>query len=119
MTAEAGGQCVGTCVRRSGYLGYACHHQPLPATQDFAFHVLRNCFVVLMVARDENASFTIFSCLNGRGMDLTVVDKLKAELLQVRAGRGRLVRVGVPDVHVLRPCGLRDLVGWLGMRTRA
>eukprot|EP00198_Chlamydomonas_reinhardtii_P001898 XP_001691234.1 predicted protein [Chlamydomonas reinhardtii] len=50
--------------------------------QDFAFHVLRNCFVVLMVARDENASFTIFSCLNGRGMDLTVVDKLKAELLQ-------------------------------------
>ncbi|KAG2436156.1 hypothetical protein HYH02_011660 [Chlamydomonas schloesseri] len=50
--------------------------------QDFAFHVLRNCFVVLMVARDEGASFTIFSCLNGRGMDLTVVDKLKAELLQ-------------------------------------
>jgi hypothetical protein len=54
--------------------------------QEFAFYVLRNCFVVLMVARDEGASFTIFSCLNGRGMDLTVVDKLKAELLQVRGG---------------------------------
>ncbi|GFR49037.1 hypothetical protein Agub_g11061, partial [Astrephomene gubernaculifera] len=48
--------------------------------QDFAFHVLRNCFVVLMVARDESASFRIFSTLNGRGMDLSVVDKLKADL---------------------------------------
>ncbi|KXZ54535.1 hypothetical protein GPECTOR_4g600 [Gonium pectorale] len=49
--------------------------------QDFTFHVLRNCFVVLMVARDEGASFRIFSSLNGRGMDLSVVDKLKADLL--------------------------------------
>ncbi|EFJ52238.1 hypothetical protein VOLCADRAFT_103240 [Volvox carteri f. nagariensis] len=49
--------------------------------QDFAFHVLRNCFVVMMVARDEGASFRIFSTLNGRGMDLSVVDKLKADLL--------------------------------------
>ncbi|GIL83097.1 hypothetical protein Vretimale_11387 [Volvox reticuliferus] len=50
-------------------------------TQDFAFHVLRNCFVVMMVARDEGASFRIFSTLNGRGMDLSAVDKLKADLL--------------------------------------
>lgn len=50
--------------------------------QDFTFHVLRNCHVVLMVARDEGASFRIFSSLNGRGMDLTEVDKLKADLLQ-------------------------------------
>ncbi|GLC33427.1 hypothetical protein PLESTM_000070100 [Pleodorina starrii] len=49
--------------------------------QDFAFHVLRNCFVVVMVARDEGASFRIFSTLNGRGMDLSMVDKLKADLL--------------------------------------
>ncbi|GLI60007.1 hypothetical protein VaNZ11_002069 [Volvox africanus] len=49
--------------------------------QDFAFHVLRNCFVVMMVARDEGASFRIFSTLNGRGMDLSAVDKLKADLL--------------------------------------
>lgn len=34
-----------------------------------------------MVARDEGASFRIFSTLNGRGMDLSVVDKLKADLL--------------------------------------
>lgn len=53
------------------------------AVQDFTFHVLRNCHVVLMVARDEGASFRIFSSLNGRGMDLTEVDKLKADLLQV------------------------------------
>jgi hypothetical protein len=46
-------------------------------------HVLRNCMVVLMTARDEGTSFKIFSTLNGRGVDLAVVDKLKPELLQV------------------------------------
>jgi len=51
--------------------------------QDFMFHILRNCFVVVMTARDEAASFRIFSTLNSRGMDLSVVDKLKADLLQV------------------------------------
>jgi hypothetical protein len=48
-------------------------------------HVLRNCMVVLMTARDEGTSFKIFSTLNGRGVDLAVVDKLKPELLQVTA----------------------------------
>jgi hypothetical protein len=48
-------------------------------------HVLRNCMVVLMTARDEGTSFKIFSTLNGRGVDLAVVDKLKPELLQVGA----------------------------------
>jgi hypothetical protein len=52
--------------------------------QDFLFHTLRNCHVVLMAARDEAASFRIFSTLNGRGMDLSMVDKLKADLLEVR-----------------------------------
>ncbi len=66
-------------------------------TQDFTFHVLRNCHVVLMVARDEGASFRIFSSLNGRGMDLTEVDKLKADLLQV--GRGESVCISI-DTHV-------------------
>uniref|UniRef100_A0A383VA23 GmrSD restriction endonucleases N-terminal domain-containing protein n=1 Tax=Tetradesmus obliquus TaxID=3088 RepID=A0A383VA23_TETOB len=50
--------------------------------QDFMHHVLRNCMVVLMIARDEGTSFKIFSTLNGRGVDLAVVDKLKPELLQ-------------------------------------
>jgi hypothetical protein len=54
--------------------------------QDFLFHTLRNCHVVLMAARDEAASFRIFSTLNGRGMDLSMVDKLKADLLEVRGG---------------------------------
>ncbi|KAG1657802.1 hypothetical protein FOA52_006578, partial [Chlamydomonas sp. UWO 241] len=51
--------------------------------QDFMFHVLRNCYVVMMTARDEASSFNIFSTLNSRGMDLSEVDKLKADLLQV------------------------------------
>lgn len=36
-----------------------------------------------MNARDEETSFRIFSTLNSRGIDLTMVDKLKADLLQV------------------------------------
>ncbi len=51
--------------------------------QDFMFHCLRNCYVVLMNARDESASFSIFATLNGRGINLSPVDKLKADLLQV------------------------------------
>lgn len=39
--------------------------------------------VVLMTARDEASSFRIFSALNSRGMDLSMVDKLKADLLEV------------------------------------
>lgn len=57
----------------------------LRRSQDFMLHSLRNCYVVVMNARDESSSFSIFSTLNGRGMDLSVVDKLKADLLQVRA----------------------------------
>lgn len=54
-----------------------------------------------MTARDEASSFSIFSSLNGRGMDLSVVDKLKAEMLQVRqsvsqAGRRDSVTAGRP-----------------------
>jgi hypothetical protein len=94
----------------------------LASPQDFAFHVLRNCFVVLMTARDEGASFQIFASLNGRGMvraacmhggmprdppsspsakqlfgltfcaqDLSAVDKLKADLLQVRGAARALM----------------------------
>jgi hypothetical protein len=55
--------------------------------QDFMFHCLRNCYVVLMNARDESASFSIFATLNGRGINLSPVDKLKADLLQVLVGQ--------------------------------
>jgi len=51
--------------------------------QDFVHYVLKHSMVVLMTARDESTSFKIFSTLNGRGLDLAVIDKLKPELLQV------------------------------------
>eukprot|EP00879_Flechtneria_rotunda_P021834 GHRR01023023.1.p1 GENE.GHRR01023023.1~~GHRR01023023.1.p1 ORF type:complete len:473 (+),score=182.12 GHRR01023023.1:1498-2916(+) len=51
--------------------------------QDFMHHVLKNCMVVVMTARDESTSFKVFSTLNGRGVDLALIDKLKPELLQV------------------------------------
>ncbi|GFH24465.1 DUF262 domain-containing protein, partial [Haematococcus lacustris] len=50
---------------------------------DFMIHTLKNCHVVLMAARDEATSFRIFATLNSRGMDLSMVDKLKADLLEV------------------------------------
>jgi hypothetical protein len=53
--------------------------------QDFVHYVLKHSMVVLMTARDESTSFKIFSTLNGRGVDLAVIDKLKPELLQVIA----------------------------------
>lgn len=52
-------------------------------------YVLKHSMVVLMTARDESTSFKIFSTLNGRGVDLAVIDKLKPELLQVCVGSGR------------------------------
>ena len=53
---------------------------------EFMHHTLSSCYIVMMTARDEAASFRIFSTLNGRGMDLSVVDKLKSDLLQVGGG---------------------------------
>jgi hypothetical protein len=53
---------------------------------EFMHHTLSSCYIVMMTARDEAASFRIFSTLNGRGMDLSVVDKLKSDLLQVGCG---------------------------------
>eukprot|EP00775_Hariotina_reticulata_P010009 gene10009-10163_t len=52
------------------------------AEKDFMHHILKSCVVVFLTARDEASCFTIFSTLNGRGVDLAVVDKLKPELLQ-------------------------------------
>ena len=49
---------------------------------DFMLHSLRSCYLVVMVARDEASSFSIFSTLNSRGVDLTEVDKLKADLFK-------------------------------------
>jgi hypothetical protein len=54
----------------------------------FVAHVMRGCYVVVLTARDEQASFRIFSTLNGRGVDLSPVDKLKADLLRAVGGGG-------------------------------
>jgi uncharacterized protein with ParB-like and HNH nuclease domain len=59
------------------------------------FHVLRNCHLVVMTARDEASSFSIFSTLNSRGVDLSEVDKLKADLLQVRKKVKCGLKIGV------------------------
>lgn len=50
----------------------SCVHAPLSLPQEFMFFVLRNCYIVVMNARDEAASFKIFATLNGRGENLTV-----------------------------------------------
>lgn len=55
----------------------------MAVAQDFVHYVLKHSMVVFMTARDESTSFKIFSTLNGRGVDLAVIDKLKPELLQV------------------------------------
>jgi len=54
------------------------------------FHVLSSSYVVVMTARDESASFKIFATLNGRGVDLGVVDKLKVCVRCVGGGLGGL-----------------------------
>lgn len=69
--------------RRLGFCLTPVLLSALPPRQEFMFHCLRNCYVVVMNARDESSSFKIFATLNGRGENLTVVDKLKADLLQV------------------------------------
>eukprot|EP00798_Chlamydomonas_sp_ICE-L_P024183 gene24183-9774_t len=71
--------------------------------QEFMNHCLRNCYLVMMTARDERASFRIFSTLNGRGMDISEVDKLKADMLEDKNhGRGRDV-YKVDKLKVLEP----------------
>ena len=43
--------------------------------------VLRRCVVILVSAYDRDAAFTIFTVLNKRGLDLSAVDILKADIL--------------------------------------
>jgi hypothetical protein len=90
-------QYESACHVRAALSGQVAAGLPLA---DFVFHTLRNCHVVLMNARDEAASFKIFSTLNSRGMDLSPVDKLKADLLEVGGGRRRSVGLGHVRDHV-------------------
>ena len=69
--------------------------------QEFMFHMLRNCYLVVMTARDESASFRIFSTLNSRGVDLSEVDKLKADLLQVGTAMIFFMTIMSPDDHYI------------------
>lgn len=49
---------------------------------EFFVHVAKQCVVMQVVCKTESKAFIIFSTLNGRGMELSVVDKLKADLLR-------------------------------------
>lgn len=79
--------------------------------QEFMHHVLKNCMVVLVTARDEASCFKVFSSLNGRGIDLAVVDKLKPELMQVWPWFGARMRphaaggAAARSSGAPRPCG--------------
>ena len=70
----------------------------------------------MMTARDEKASFRIFSTLNGRGMDLSEVDKLKADLLQVHSASMLISHVAplacwyrMPLILLAAPPGMQTL----------
>ena len=50
--------------------------------QDFLGHVGTHCHFVSITCRNEVSSFRIFSTINSRGQELSVVDKIKAEMFQ-------------------------------------
>ena len=48
---------------------------------NLAIYVIRNCFLVVVSASDEDSADRIFSVLNARGLDLSPTDKLKPPIL--------------------------------------
>ena len=44
--------------------------------------MIQRCFLVVVEASDRNAAYRIFSVLNARGLDLSLTDILKAEILR-------------------------------------
>ena len=50
--------------------------------EDFLGHVGNHCHFVSITCRNEESSFRIFSTINSRGQELSVVDKIKAEMFQ-------------------------------------
>jgi hypothetical protein len=49
--------------------------------QRLARYLDKNCFVVVVSTPDMNAAYRIFSVLNDRGLDLSLTDILKAEIM--------------------------------------
>ena len=49
---------------------------------DLLSFMIQSCFLVVVEASDRNAAYRIFSVLNGRGLDLSHTDILKAEILR-------------------------------------
>lgn len=43
--------------------------------------LVRRCYIVVVSASDRSSAYRIFSVLNGRGLDLTTTDILKAEII--------------------------------------
>lgn len=49
---------------------------------DFLLHVVHHCHFVSITSWDEASAFNICSTIHSLGQQLSVVDKIKAELLQ-------------------------------------
>ncbi len=60
---------------------------PLGRLKEF---VLQRCVVILISTYDSDAAFTIFTVLNKRGLDLSAVDILKADILGAIQRAGKL-----------------------------
>lgn len=48
----------------------------------FIDYLLSHCYIVAVTSRDRGAAFRMFSVLNSRGLDLSAIDLIKAQLFQ-------------------------------------
>ena len=69
-------------ARRVGQILTSALQQSKFSMQDFLGHVGNHCHFVSITCRNEVSSFRIFSTINSRGQELSVVDKIKAEMFQ-------------------------------------
>lgn len=87
--------------------------------QRLAQFVLHNCQLVTVSTPDHDSSFTIFTVLNKRGLQLTVVDLLKADILGAISPTGKVSTEEVEEYQqkweeleqVLGRDGFESLIG--------
>ncbi len=56
---------------------------------DFAAFIIQRCYIVMVAALERDSAYRIFSVLNDRGLDLSPVDILKAEIIGALAEADR------------------------------
>ncbi len=56
-----------------------------------AQYIIQRCMLIIVTTPDLGAAYRIFSVLNNRGLDLTVADLLKAEIIGVTRQTSRRV----------------------------